>query len=147
MIPAWGRILALDWGERRFGIALTDETQTLASPLTTLTRRPGKRFPMPRFLELVGIHHPVGVVVGLPLTLEGGETDAARQARALAELIARRTTLPVEMHDERFTTSRAQLAIRELGGSVEGRRDEVDALAATVLLQHFLEWRRNQPAP
>ena len=69
-IPATGRILGVDWGEVRIGLALSDETQTLASPLDTLVRRSGKRFPMARLLDLVELHHPVGVVVGLPLTLD-----------------------------------------------------------------------------
>ena len=74
-LPSIGRLLAIDWGEIRIGLALSDESQTLASPLETLTRRAGKRFPMPRLLELVGAHQPVGVVVGLPLTGEGEEKD------------------------------------------------------------------------
>ena len=78
MIPTTGRILAIDWGEIRIGLALSDETQTLATPLETLVRRAGKRFPMPRFLELVAEHRPVGVVVGLPLTGEGTEAAAPR---------------------------------------------------------------------
>lgn len=141
MIPIAGRILAVDWGEVRIGLALSDETQTLASPLETLTRRAGKRFPMPRFLELVGAHRPVGVVVGLPLALDGTEGPSAVAARELAELIERRTGLPVELWDERLTTARALRAIREQAGSTRGRREDVDALAASVLLQHFLDAR------
>ncbi|HEY9504941.1 MAG TPA: RuvX/YqgF family protein, partial [Gemmatimonadales bacterium] len=72
-LPTSGRLLGLDWGEVRIGLALSDETQTLATPLETLVRRRGKRFPMARFLELVGGHRPAGVVVGLPLTGEGEE--------------------------------------------------------------------------
>jgi len=62
-----GRLLAVDWGERRIGLALSDETQVLAQPLTTLTRRAGKRFPMAQLLEQVTKHNVVGIVVGLPL--------------------------------------------------------------------------------
>ncbi|HEU5171387.1 MAG TPA: Holliday junction resolvase RuvX [Gemmatimonadales bacterium] len=143
MIPATGRILAVDWGELRIGLALSDETQTIASPLQTLTRRRGKRFPMPRLLELLAVHRPVGVVVGLPLTPEGEEGPAAAEARELAGLIARRSRLPLELRDERLTTRRALGAIREQGGSTRGRREDVDALAAAVLLQGFLEARRS----
>jgi putative Holliday junction resolvase len=142
MIPGAGRILAVDWGEVRIGLALSDETQTLASPLETLTRRAGKRFPMPRFSELVAQHAPVAVVVGLPLTLEGDEGPSAAAARELAGQIADRTALPIEMWDERMSTARALGAIREQGGSTRGRREDVDALAASVLLQHFLDARR-----
>jgi putative Holliday junction resolvase len=145
-IPPAGRILAVDWGEVRIGLALSDETQTIASPLVTLTRRPGKRFPMPAFLELVTTHRPVGLVVGLPLTPEGTEAAAATAARELAVRLGGRTYLPVELVDERMTSARAHAAIREQGGSTRGRREEVDALAATILLQHFLEIRRHPSA-
>src|SRR3954453_20646529 len=101
-LPSPGRLLAVDWGEVRIGLALSDETQTLASPLETLSRRAGKRFPMPRFLELVAEHRPVGVVVGLPLTPEGGEGASAAEARALATLIGERTALPIALIDERM---------------------------------------------
>ncbi len=141
MIPRSGRILALDWGEVRIGLATSDERQVLASPLETLTRRAGKRFPMPRFLELVTAWQPVGLVVGLPLTPEGDEGPSAILARELAELVARRTALPMELWDERMSTARALGAIREQGGSTRGRKEDVDALAAAVLLQHFLDAR------
>jgi putative pre-16S rRNA nuclease len=142
-LPPLGRLLAVDWGERRFGLALSDETQCIAFPLTTLTRRTGKRFPFPAFRALLAEHHPVGLVLGLPLTPEGTEADAAFAARALGSELARRSALPLELVDERLTTARAHGVIREQGGSVRGRRGDVDALAAAVLLQHFLESRRH----
>ena len=132
----------MDWGEVRIGLALSDETQLLASPLETLSRRPGRRFPMPRFLELITAHRPVGIVMGLPLTGEGAEGESAIAARELGLLIGQRTCLPVEYWDERMSTARALGAIREVGGSVRGRREDVDALAASVLLQHWLDARR-----
>jgi putative Holliday junction resolvase len=141
-----GRILALDWGEIRFGVARSDEGQILASPLTTLSRRAGKRFPMPRLLALLDADPVVGIVVGLPISLEGNETPSSEAARALASDVGRRTGLPVELADERFTTAIALDAVREMGGSTRGRKAEVDALAATVLLQQYLDHRR-APAP
>jgi len=141
-----GRILALDWGEIRFGVARSDEGQILASPLTTLTRRAGKRFPMPQLLALLEADPVVGIVVGLPISLEGAETPSSEAARALAADVGRRTGLPVELADERFTTSIALDAVREMGGSTRGRKADVDALAATVLLQQYLDHRR-PPAP
>ena len=145
MIPPTGRVLGIDWGESRIGLALSDELQILASPLETLTRRAGKRFPMPRFLALVAAHRPVGLVVGLPLTGEGEEGPAAKAARELGGAAARRSGLPVVFHDERFSTARALSIIREQGGSTRGRKEEVDALAAAILLQQFLDSRRPEP--
>lgn len=143
-IPREGRIIAIDWGEVRLGLALSDETQVLASPLETLVRRPGKRVPMPRLLALVAEHRPVGVVVGLPLTLDGTEEASAAAARELARVVEQRTALPIELVDERLTTARAHREIQAQGGSTRGRREAVDALAAAVLLQGFLDQRRNQ---
>lgn len=135
-----GRILAVDWGERRIGLALSDETQTLAQPLATLTRRPGKRFPMAQLLEHVKRNDVVGIVVGLPLDEAGAERDAAHAARALADDIKRSVgELEVIMWDERMTTARVLAAVREMGGSTRGRKEDVDAMAAALLLQHYLD--------
>ena len=142
MIPPQGRVLGIDWGEIRIGLALSDELQMLASPLETLVRRRGKRFPMPRLLELVAAHAPVGVVVGLPLTPAGDEGPSAAETRAVATLVEGRTGLPVELQDERLSTARALRLVREQEGSTRGRREDVDALAAAVLLQGFLDARR-----
>jgi putative Holliday junction resolvase len=144
MIPRTGRLLALDWGEVRIGVAVSDETQLIASPRTTLTRRAGKRFPMPSFLSLVEQEHPVGLIVGLPLTADGNEETAAKSAREMGTLAAARAGLPVEFVDERFSTARALGAIREVGGSTRGRKEDVDALAAAVLLQQYLDMRRTR---
>jgi putative holliday junction resolvase len=137
-----GRLLAVDWGARRIGLALSDDTQTLAQPLTTLTRRTGKRFPMRELLNVLERHAVVGVVVGLPLTPGGEEGDAAGQARDLARAIAERSGKPVALWDERLTTARVLQAVRDAGGRGPTRREDVDALAATVLLQHYLDAQR-----
>ena len=137
-----GRLLGVDWGERRIGLALSDATQTLAEPLTTLTRRAGKRFPMREFLTLLHHHDVTGIVVGLPLDQEGDEGAAAASARTLAAALERHSGKPVALWDERLTTARALQTVRELGGSTRGRKEDVDALAATVLLQHYLDARR-----
>jgi putative Holliday junction resolvase len=137
-----GRLLGVDWGARRIGLALSDETQLLAQPLTTLVRRTGKRFPMARLITLMKEHSVTGAVVGLPLAADGSEAAAARQARALAQDIARHSGVAVDLWDERFTTARALQAVKEMGGTTQGRRAEIDALAATLLLQHYLDARR-----
>lgn len=138
-----GRLLAVDWGERRIGLALSDETQVLAQPLTTLTRRAGKRFPMAQLLEQIAKHNVVGIVVGLPLDESGAEGEAAHAARALADDIKRRVgDVEVSMWDERMTTARILGAIREMGGTTRGRKEGVDAMAAALLLQHYLDSKR-----
>ena len=138
-----GRLLAVDWGERRIGLALSDETQTLAQPLTTLTRRAGKRFPMAQLVELVNRHRVTGIIVGLPLDETGAEGDAAHAAKTLADDIKRRVgDVEVTMWDERMTTARVLAAVREMGGSTRGRKADLDAMAAALLLQHYLDSKR-----
>ena len=135
--------MGVDWGERRIGLALSDEMQVLAQPLTTLTRRAGKRFPMSQLLEQITTHNVVGVVVGLPLDESGAEGEAAHAAKDLADAIKQRVgELPVTMWDERMTTARILGAIREMGGKTRGRKEDVDAMAAALLLQHYLDARR-----
>jgi putative Holliday junction resolvase len=142
-VKAGGRILAVDWGERRIGLALSDETQTLAQPLATLTRRTGKRFPMAQLVDLVNRHRVMGIIVGLPLDETGAEGDAAHAAKALADDIKRRVgDLEVTMWDERMTTARVLAAVREMGGSTRRRKADLDAMAAALLLQHYLDARR-----
>ena len=133
----------MDWGERRIELALSDESQILAQPLTTLTRRAGKRFPMAQLLEAIENHNVVSIVVGLPLDESGAEGDAAHAARALADDTKRRVgELEVTMWDERMTTARVLAAIREMGGKTRNRKEDVDAMAAALLLQHYLDARK-----
>lgn len=134
------RILAIDLGDRRIGLAVSDPTGTIASPAGHITRRPGKRPPVNEILERARALDAEGFVVGLPLDQNGDETERSGEARRVAELLGGRSGLPVRLVDERFTTAAAQRAIREMGGSTRGRKGDVDALAATVLLQHALQF-------
>jgi putative Holliday junction resolvase len=134
--PAAGRLLAVDWGEKRIGLAITDPSRTIAQPLATLTRRSGRRFPMGQLRRYLEEYTPVGVVVGLPLEPAGTEGPAARAARDVATLIHEKTGLPVILMDERFTTARAREA-----DAVGGRADR-DQRAAAILLAGYLERER-----
>lgn len=141
-VPGKGRILALDVGEKRIGVAISDSSQTIAQPLTTLTRRAGKRFPMNSLRPYLEELCPVGIVVGLPLASDGTEGERVESARNAGDLITAKVNVPVTYWDERMTTARALSAVKELGGHVRGRKGDVDQLAATVLLQSFLDSRR-----
>jgi putative Holliday junction resolvase len=136
------RILAIDLGDRRIGLAVSDPTGTIASPAGHITRRPGKRPPVNELIERARALDAQGFVVGLPLDENGEETERSGEARRVAELLEERTGLGVRLVDERFTTAAAQRAIREMGGSTRGRKGDVDALAAAVLLQHALQLPR-----
>jgi putative Holliday junction resolvase len=136
MSPAEGRLLAIDWGTKRIGVAVSDPTGTIAQPLATLRRRAGRRFPMQQLRTYLIEYHPIRIVVGLPLEPGGGEGPSARAARETAALIAAKTGLPVTLADERLTTARAREA-DAAGGSVD-----LDQRAATVLLQAYLDGAR-----
>ena len=133
-----GRLLAVDHGERRIGLAISDPLGMIASPLGFIARRAGKRIPIAevvRRAEEVGAR---GFVVGLPLDGDGNDTPRAMEARHIAAELEKRTGLPVRLVDERFTTAAALRTIRTLGGSTRDRKGDVDAMAAAVLLQHAL---------
>ena len=133
-----GRWMAVDWGERRIGLALSDPSGTIASPAGVVKRRPGKRPPIAELVRRAEALEARGIVMGLPLDGEGEDTPRATECRRVASELARRTRLPVALLDERYTTATALRAIHEMGGKRRGREGDVDALAATVLLQQAL---------
>jgi putative Holliday junction resolvase len=135
-------LLAVDYGERRIGLAISDPSGTIASPAGVIVRRAGKRPPVAEILRRAEALEASGFVVGLPLDGEGNETPRSTEARAVGDALAQRTGFPVTMVDERYTTAIALRAIREMGGSTKDRKGDVDALAATVLLQHALQMPR-----
>ncbi|HEX2718875.1 MAG TPA: Holliday junction resolvase RuvX [Gemmatimonadaceae bacterium] len=132
------RRLAIDYGERRIGLAISDPTGTIASPAGHILRRAGKRPPVAELIRRATELEAQGFVVGLPLDERGDETPRSVEVRRVAATLEERTGLPVMLIDERYTTAIALRAVRELGGSTRGRAGDVDALAATVLLQHAL---------
>ena len=133
-----GRWMAIDWGERRIGLAISDPTGIIASPAGVIERRAGKRAPVAELVRRAVSLEARAIVMGLPLDGAGEETTRSGECRRVATELARRTALPVSLLDERFTTAAALRVVREMGGSTRGRKGEVDALAATVLLQHAL---------
>lgn len=130
--------MAIDYGDRRIGLAVSDPTGTIASPAGVIVRRAGKRPPIAEIIRRAEALEVRGFVVGLPLDERGEETPRSAEARRVAEQLQLRTGLPTRLVDERYTTAAALRAVRELGGSTRGRKGDVDALAATVLLQHAL---------
>jgi putative Holliday junction resolvase len=141
--PALGRLLAIDLGDRRIGLALSDPTGTIASPAGFIERRAGKRPPLTALLAKAMELEATGFVVGLPLDTNGDETPRAEEARRLAHELSTRTGLKARLVDERFTTSAALQAIKEMEGSTRGRKGDVDSMAATLLLQHALRLEEN----
>lgn len=133
-----GRLLAVDYGERRVGLAVSDPLGIIASPVGAIVRRPGKRPPIAEIIRQAESVEARGYVLGLPLDGAGDDTPRATEVRRIAGEIARRTGLPAYLVDERYTTASALRTIREMGGSTRGRKGDVDAMAASVLLRHAL---------
>jgi putative holliday junction resolvase len=138
MPPDRGRWMAVDWGERRIGLALSDPIGTIATPAGAILRRAGKRAPIAELVRRAEALEARAIVMGLPLDGEGEDTPRATECRRVASELTRRTKLPVALLDERFTTATALRAIHEMGGSTRGRKEDVDALAAAVLLQQAM---------
>lgn len=134
-----GRWMAIDLGDRRIGLAISDPTGTIASPAGFLTRRSGHRVPLTALLQKSTELEARGFIVGLPLDGRGEDGPRTTEARRLAEELQRRTGFEARLVDERFTTTAALRAVRAMGGSTRGRKGDVDAIAATVLLQFALE--------
>jgi putative Holliday junction resolvase len=128
----------VDYGERRVGLAVSDPTGTIASPAGHILRRPGKRPPVAEIIRRAEEAGVDGFVLGLPLDGNGDETPRCAEVRTVGAALEERTGKPVRYVDERFTTAAALRAVREMGGSTEGRKGDVDAMAAAVLLQHAL---------
>jgi putative holliday junction resolvase len=126
------RVLALDYGSARCGVAVSDPSGTLATPLEPVLR-PATRAGLARLVALVGELGAERVVVGLPLSLAGGDSAQTRETRAFADRLRAAVSVPVELYDERFTTSLAQAA----GGSAA-----LDSRAAAVLLDEWLNVHR-----
>jgi putative Holliday junction resolvase len=136
------RALGLDLGSKRIGVAVSDRSGTIASPLTVIERGRSRRHDHERIAALVREEEAECVVVGMPRSLSGGEGPAARAARAEATALASVVGVPVETYDERFTTVTANRALAEGGVRGAARRGAVDKVAAAVILQAWLEARR-----
>ena len=137
-MAALGRYLGLDYGQKRVGLAISDELGIIASPAGYIARRAGKRPPLPEIVRRAEALGAKGFVIGLPLDGNGDETDWTREVRAVGAELEKRTGLPVSFLDERYTTSASLRAVREMAGSTRGRKGDVDAMAAAILLQNAL---------
>ena len=123
------RVLALDYGSARCGVAVSDPTGTLATPLDPVLQ-PGTRKGLRRVAALVAELGAERVIVGLPLSLSGADSAQTAETRAFAERLGAAVAVPVELYDERFTT--------RLAGQAGGRTASLDSRAAAVLLDEWL---------
>jgi len=135
------RLLGLDVGDKTIGVALSDESATLASGLHTI-RRTGLKKDLRELTELARGRDVGAVVVGLPRRLDGSEGPQAQKVRAFVQALQDAVKLPVVTWDERFTTVAAEQALIEGGVSRERRKGLVDKVAAVLILQNYLDYRK-----
>lgn len=133
-----GSLIALDVGTKTIGLALCDALRILARPVSTLARR-GVRQDVARLLPILDEHSVVGIVVGLPLGLDGSETRSCRLARQVGDALAEASGLPLAYHDERFSSVEAERRLLAQDMSRKKRKQRIDQAAATVILQDFLD--------
>ena len=138
------RVLAVDLGERRIGLAVSDELGITAKPLYTIESR-GYRADATRVAEVARAQGAGAILVGLPLHLSGESSPLAKRARRFAKALRAVTDLSVEMWDERLSTVEAERVLMEAGITRGRRRDRIDAAAAAVILQSYLD-RSNPPS-
>lgn len=131
-----GRVLALDFGKARTGVAVTDPSRTIVSPMDPVLKA-NSSDGLATIASLVASHEVTRIVVGLPVGLQGTETTQTARCRSFAARLAQQVSVPVELHDERFTSKLADRTVAETGSGASR-----DSLAASHLLQSWMEGHR-----
>lgn len=141
------RILAVDYGRARLGLALSDATASIAMPLKTLNVK-HPRAAIPDFKAMVAEHNVQVIVVGLPLDQDGGEGEIAKEVKAWATTLGRAVPAEIVLRDERFTSQWADriIELKTPGAARRLARDQRDAMAAETILQSYLDERKHQQA-
>lgn len=134
------RILGLDIGSKRIGVAVSDELGLTAQPLETLVSK-GTEADLERIATLVDRFQAEEIVIGIPLNMNGTEGPEAKKVRAIAERIAQKVQIPVREWDERLSTVAAERTLLEADVSRSKRRKVIDKLAAVIILQGYLDGR------
>ncbi len=145
-VPSPGRILALDVGSRRIGLAVSDPLGITAQGIQTLHRK-NKRTDFEHLEKVIGDYGIQEIVVGLPLRMSGAEGIQSEKMAAFAEDLRKRFGLPVHLWDERLTSAEANRILREAELSIEKRKQAVDRMAAVLILQNFLASRESRKSP
>ena len=141
--PRPSRTLALDFGSRNIGLAISDELGVTAQGLPTL-RRTNRRNDLDHLRRVIKQHGVAELVIGLPLRMSGQEGVQAERVKEFAELLRTKFKLPVHLFDERLTTVEANRVLRESEMGMQRRSEVVDQLAAVLILQSYLEFRSSQ---
>jgi putative holliday junction resolvase len=133
------RVMAIDYGTRAIGVAISDELQITSRPLLTLRRGKAEWKPLDQICDLVREHEIGLLLVGLPLRMDGTRGDAAQRVERLIDVLRERLSLPVVGVDERLTSREADAILRERGIGLRERQERSDELAAAIILQQYLD--------
>ncbi|MDD7910705.1 Holliday junction resolvase RuvX [Pseudovibrio exalbescens] len=138
VLPPQGRLIGLDLGTKTIGLAMSDIGRKIATPLETIKR---KKFTLDtdRLLELCQIHEVIGLVLGLPLNMDGTEGPRVQSTKAFARNLAQRTELPMAFWDERLSTAAVTRTLIDADRSRARRAELVDKMAASYILQGLLD--------
>lgn len=137
-----GRIMALDVGDVRIGVAVSDLMGIIANPLETYTRKGDIEKDVGYIVALAKSHEVSLFVSGLPLGLNGQENDQTRKTREFIDALTAATDIPVKFMDERFTTLSAERVLIQGNVRRENRKKVIDKVAATIILQNYLDSKR-----
>ena len=137
-VPAEGRIVAIDPGTKRCGVAVCDELRVTTRPLAVITRKSWKKLLL-NVKQIVSDFDAKALVIGLPLESDGGESEMSREARRLARNFSLSLDIPVFLQDERVTSYEAKSRLWEEGKSLHETRNLVDSEAAAIILSDFLD--------
>ena len=137
-LPASGKLLGLDLGTKTIGVAISDGMRYSATPLETIRRQKFTQ-DAERLLQLIAENNAVGVILGLPLNMDGSEGPRAQSTRAFARNLAQKTAIPVAFWDERLSTSAVTRTLIEADASRKRRGEVVDKMAAAYILQGALD--------
>ena len=137
-----GRILCLDYGEARIGVAISDPTQTIASPLKYINAR--KEDFTGDILSLIDEYRADKLVIGLPLNLKGRNSEKTKEVKEFYNGIKEILSIPVQLWDERFSTVTAEKTLRRGNIKAKKQRHIVDSLSAQIILQNYLDYLKYQ---
>ena len=139
------KILAIDYGEARTGLAICDRTEFLASPLGTLEERDFAKL-VTKIVYTIREYGAEAIVVGLPVNMDGSHGEKAQKCERLADTLKKLTGMPVALWDERQTTIQAASYLNETTVRGAKRKEIIDQVAATIILESFLAFRKNEKA-
>jgi putative Holliday junction resolvase len=144
--PTEGRLLGLDYGTKRVGIAISTAEQNIASPLDNYTRQTPEQ-DQKHLLKIITEYRCKGLVVGLPVHMSGDEGQKAKEARRFGDWISQFAEIPVRYWDERYSSATAEEFLMNMNISRNKRKAYLDKLAAQIILQSFLESPNREQKP